>query len=139
MKVFLATHGRMASGMKSSLDILLGNTDAMTVYDAYVPDAKGTLEENLTEFYNSLPEDEVKLLFCDVYGGSVCQQMTIFAGGKKNTYVIAGVTLGLLMEVMAGVDDAFDLAKLDATIEASREMTMRVIIDSEEKDQGDFF
>ena len=36
-KIFLATHGRMASGMKSSIDLLMGSSEALTVFDAYLP------------------------------------------------------------------------------------------------------
>ncbi len=137
MKVFLATHGRMASGMKTSLDILLGDTEALTAHDCYVPDEEGTLQEHMQKFYDDTPEDEVKLLISDVYGGSVCQQMTIFAAGKKNTYVITGINLGLLMQIMSTVDEEFDLEQLDAAIEESRETTMRITIDADTKNDND--
>ena len=29
-KIFLATHGRMASGMKSSIDLLMGSSEAVS-------------------------------------------------------------------------------------------------------------
>ena len=45
VKFLLASHGKMASGMKMSLNILLGNSDNVTVYDAYVDDS------NITEVF----------------------------------------------------------------------------------------
>lgn len=35
-KFFLSSHGHLASGLASSLDILLGGHDKVTVFDAYV-------------------------------------------------------------------------------------------------------
>ena len=36
VKFFLSSHGHLASGIKSSINILLGNSDRLTVFDAYV-------------------------------------------------------------------------------------------------------
>lgn len=35
-KFFLSSHGRLASGIGSSLDILLGGHDRLTCFDSYI-------------------------------------------------------------------------------------------------------
>lgn len=61
VKFFLSTHGHMASGLKSSIDILLGDSSCMTVFDAYVDEK--SLEDELNAFYGTVePEDQVILL-----------------------------------------------------------------------------
>lgn len=138
MKIFLSTHGRMASGMKTSLEILLGNADCVTVYDAYVPDAEGTVTEQAEAFLAAVPEEEMKLLISDIYGGSVNQQLVQFLD-RKNTYVISGANLGLLLSLAASAsDETLTIQDVDRMVEESREMTKRVSMEFEVK-QDDFF
>ena len=76
VKFFLSSHGHLASGIKSSIDILLGNSDRLTVFDAYVDEK--SLEEELNAFYQGVgPEDQV-ILMSDMYGGSVNSIMYTF-------------------------------------------------------------
>ena len=49
-KIFLATHGRMASGMKSSIDLLMGSSEALTVFDAYLPGVTVSVGEQAAQF-----------------------------------------------------------------------------------------
>ena len=58
LKIFLASHGRFASGIESSCGILLGGSDNMTVFDAYID--QSTVQEHLDAFFTSVSsEDEV--------------------------------------------------------------------------------
>ena len=35
-KYFISSHGKLASGFKSSIDVLLGQSNNVTVFDAYL-------------------------------------------------------------------------------------------------------
>ena len=48
-KFFLSSHGHLASGLASSLDILLGGHDRVTVFDAYVDEK--SLNDALDAFF----------------------------------------------------------------------------------------
>jgi mannose/fructose-specific phosphotransferase system component IIA len=138
MKIFLSTHGKMASGMKTSLEILLGKADCVTVYDAYLPGDTTTVAEHIEAFLEKTSEDEMKLLISDIYGGSVNQQMVQFLD-RKNTYVISGVNLGLLLSLAASAtDDTLTIQDVDHMVEESREMTKRVTMEFE-VNQDEFF
>lgn len=54
LKIFLSSHGHFASGLKSSLDILIGNSDVVTVFDAYIDEK--TVQEQLELFYEKTKE-----------------------------------------------------------------------------------
>ena len=72
LKIFLSSHGSMASGMQSSLKILMGECENLTVFDAYLDES--CVQDHLDAFYETVgPEDEV-LLCSDLYGGSVNPQ-----------------------------------------------------------------
>ena len=62
----------MASGIKSSLDVLLGKSEDVTVIDAYLD--QQSFEDRLDEYFRSLPEDEQVVMLSDIYGGSVNQR-----------------------------------------------------------------
>ena len=75
-KLLIATHGYLADGVKSSINILCGEKSEVTYLNAYVED--GDIKENIKDFFNEYkPEDEV-ILFTDLYGGSVIQIFAVY-------------------------------------------------------------
>ena len=68
-KFFLSSHGHLASGLASSLDILLGGHDRVTVFDAYVDEK--SLNDALDAFFQTVGEKDQVILLSDMYGGSV--------------------------------------------------------------------
>lgn len=122
LKIFLASHGRFASGLQSSCGILLGACDNLTVFDAYVD--QSTVQEHLDAFYAAVePEDEV-LLCSDMYGGSVNQVMFTYLD-RPNTRLVAGVNMSFMMTVL-GEDAPLSDQALDEIIQDARECLRRV-------------
>lgn len=98
IKFFISSHGHFASGLKSSVDILLGGSDNVTVFDAYVN--KDSVKDHVDAFYNTVkPEDKVFLL-SDIYGGSVNQALYLYKD-RPNTTLIAGVNLALVLSLVS--------------------------------------
>ena len=118
MKIFLSTHRHMASGMRSSLEILTGRIASITVFDAHLPESEGTVEQHIEEFLQNCRKDETKLLISDIYGGSVNQSMMKYAE-RTHTYVIAGINLALLLD-LAVTDADYSKEQLQAKIEEAR-------------------
>lgn len=136
-KIFLSTHGRMASGMRSSVEILTGSSEAMEIYDAYVDDAEMSLQEAVENFLRTAEEEETKLLISDMYGGSVNQVLVQYAS-VKNVYVITGITLSLLLELLVRCNENFTKQELEAMIAEAREMTRLVELEQRQEEE-DFF
>ncbi len=100
LKVFLASHGHLASGMKSSVDLLLGASAGLRVYDAYLNGQDDhNLEDVLKAYISELSDDDTLVLCSDLYGGSVNQQMALFLQ-RPHTYLVAGVNLGFILELV---------------------------------------
>lgn len=96
-KYLIASHGQFSSGIKSSLDMIVGNSD-VHVINAYEHGNK-SIEEDLTHMLTKiLPGDEL-IIFTDLMGGSVTNQVVRFMPGK-NVHIVAGVNLPLLLEVL---------------------------------------
>lgn len=100
LKVFLASHAHLASGILSSLRLFSNPRGRLVVHDAYVDGEDVPLREHLDEFYNGLDVDDDVLLLSDLYGGSVNAVMAEYLG-KPRTRLVAGVNLAFVLEVMS--------------------------------------
>lgn len=67
-KVLIATHGKMASGMSRTIQLLVGNMAEITTIDAYVePD--DDIETQMSQFFEQAGEE--KFLYSRTYKGEV--------------------------------------------------------------------
>ena len=134
-KFFLSSHGRLASGLKSSIDILLGGCNRLTVFDAYVDE--NSLEEKLEQFYKNIsPEDQV-ILLSDMYGGSVNSIMYTFLN-RPNTTLITGVNLALVIGLVIN-DGPLSRTMLEETVRQSRDTLKIVDLENTEMEEEDLF
>ncbi len=97
-KFLIATHGTFAAGVKSSLDIIIGTVEHVFLIQAYVDD-KVSVETQIKEVTNLLNDNDELVVFTDLLGGSVTNQMLQHAL-KPNVHVISGFNLPLLIEVL---------------------------------------
>ena len=60
LKIFLSSHGTLASGIKKSVEILVGESDKLVTFDAYVNDE--LLKDAIDAFFKETNEDDDKVL-----------------------------------------------------------------------------
>ena len=132
LKLFISSHGHFASGIKSSVEILMGPNARITVFDAYID--QDSVQEHLDAFYESVEEDDQVLLLSDLYGGSVNQVMYTYLE-KPNTRLVAGVNLALVLEL--AVKEEISDEELEQLVEQSRTMLRIVELDKSETKQED--
>lgn len=134
-KFFIASHGRLASGMKSSLEILLGSAENVTVLDAYLDQTR--VEDAIEAFFAACSSDDQKFLLSDLYGGSVNQVLFRYSD-QADTYLIAGVNLAVVLELVAG-ETHLNEDEIQAILQESRNALCLVKHDHAEIVQEDFF
>lgn len=122
LKIFLSSHGSMASGVKSSLGILMGDCSNLTVFDAYLDGT--SVQEHLDAFYQTVGSEDEVLLCSDLYGGSVNQAMFTYLD-HPNTRLVAGVNMSFMMNVLSEEEGVSD-ERLNEIIEESREYLCQV-------------
>ena len=99
MRNFLiATHGAFAQGIKSSLDIILGPMENVFIIQAYLEENK-TIEEELDKVLASSGDMDEWVIFSDLLGGSITNQVLRHGLGKK-AHIITGFNLPLLIEIL---------------------------------------
>ena len=102
-KFLIATHGQFARGIRSSLEIIIGQTDNLFLIEAYVEGNKG-IEPEMEAILENIGEDDELIVFTDLLGGSITNQV-LRSTQNRNVHVISGFNLALLIEVlMAGTD-----------------------------------
>jgi mannose/fructose/sorbose-specific phosphotransferase system IIA component len=135
MRKFLITaHGRFASGIKSSLDIIIGENENVSVIDAYV-DGNKSIESELHEVVKNLrPEDEL-VIFSDLMGGSVTNQALRIAL-RENVHIVSGMNLPLLIDMIMAEADTPVSTIIENSIRVAREQVVYVnkLINKENSD-----
>ena len=115
----LATHGNFAKGIKSSLDIIYGETDNVFCICAYM-DEEVQLKSQIEETMSKLnPEKEV-IFITDIFGGSVNNELLSYVS-SNSIHLIAGLNLPLLIELISSSDYIEDTELLiNNAIESSK-------------------
>lgn len=135
LKIFLSSHGKFASGVQSTLAILMGENDKLTVFDAYIDESN--VQDHLEAFFATIqPEDQV-LLLSDLYGGSVNTAMCQYLD-RANTMLVAGVNVAFVLQVM--MEEELDQSRLQEIIDEARNGLQQVVLEkTEEYSEEDFF
>lgn len=97
MKYICASHGNMASGVKSTVEMFLGKQDDVYAIDAYV-EKRDFIQEFLC-ILESFDSGEEVVVFTDVFSGSVNQMISNYLE-TYNIKVLAGFNLPLIMEII---------------------------------------
>lgn len=120
-QILIATHGKMASGIKYTAELIVGQTAEITTIDAYVtPD--DNVEEKLSKYFKEHDGERI-IVFTDLMGGSVNQKMMGYAK-QDNVTLITGTNLPVLMQVMLADDDVTEEEIQDYIEDAREELQM---------------
>ncbi|MCR9037278.1 PTS sugar transporter subunit IIA [Tractidigestivibacter montrealensis] len=93
-KLLIATHGYLANGFRSSIEILTGTSAGIDTINAYTEEGGEDYTKSIAEFLESVgPEDEGVIL-TDIVGGSVNQKvMQTLRTSRPNIFLISGTNL----------------------------------------------
>ena len=116
-QILIATHGKMASGIRYTLELVVGKMDVITTIDAYV-NPEDDVEKMLEEYF-SVHEEERIIAFTDLRGGSVNQKLMQYAA-RLGVTLITGMNLPVLLQVALAGEDVTD-EDIDGYVRAARE------------------
>ena len=139
-KILIASHGHLASGIRSSIEILTGMSNLVEAVDCYVDDSDFTPQ--IEAFIDSVGPDDDAVIFTDIYGGSVFQKVVLMEPEKHGIVHVTGMNLGLVIETLISAEPV-TADSVNQSIEMARQ-TMQVVeppnkaSDDGESD-GDFF
>ena len=123
MKVLIATHGMMASGVVNTLSLFTDCND-IRYLNAYVDESDYT--QQIVDFINQIDETETAIIFTDSIGGSVNQKV-VAMNHRKNVKIITGFNLALILEII--MSDATQDEQIEVIIEQAREQMKLIKLD----------
>ena len=128
-KFMVASHARLATGYQSTIDLFAGSDHQITYVSAYVDEVD--LDQEVTNFISSISDDDQAVIFTDLFGGSVNQKFVIAAQNKTNMFVVAGMNLPVILEIILSPDN-FDRDVIDSLIANGRTAMQQVYLIDEE-------
>ena len=106
-KLLIATHSVFADGIKNAMELVTGEQNSVSTLCAYTNDMT-EVETPIKEIIDALCDDEELIVTTDIFGGSVNNEFMKYIG-RKNFYLVSGVSLPLLIEMVT--DSEPDIAK----------------------------
>jgi fructoselysine and glucoselysine-specific PTS system IIA component len=97
-KFLIATHGTLAAGIKSSLNIIIGAVEHLFLIQAYV-DENTSVETEIKQVLEQIDAQDELVVFTDILGGSITNQI-LQHSLKSNVYIISGFNLPLIIDIM---------------------------------------
>nr|WP_156231850.1 PTS mannose transporter subunit IIA [Enterococcus gallinarum] len=94
--IILASHGRFASGILHSLELICGKKQSVIAIDCYVQEAFD-LTATIDTLMETYKQHEM-IVITDIFGGSVNNEFLRYIQ-QPNFYLIAGLNLPLLIEL----------------------------------------
>lgn len=104
MKRFIiASHGNFAAGILDSVELIMGKQENFEPLCAY-RDGDNDIKDRVKQLIESkAPEDEL-IIITDVFKGSVNNEFMNYID-RKNVYLVAGMNLALLLELVVNQDE----------------------------------
>lgn len=101
IEIVLIGHGKIGSGVLSSLKLIYGDAQNVTSIDTYVEK-----DFNLVDTAHNLIEKNKSnelIVVTDLFGGSVNNEFLKYTSGS-NVYLITGMNLALVLDLVSKVD-----------------------------------
>ncbi len=136
-KLLIATHGHLASGIKSSIQILTGLQDQVVALDAYVDDSD--YRQGIEEFIDQA-HGQPCVILTDIVGGSVAQNALLQSKDQANVSVLCGVNLPLVLSLLLNTDPITPELLKKLIEESKPQLLAKDCLDiKEEEPEEDFF
>ncbi|KAA9001262.1 PTS N-acetylglucosamine transporter subunit IIBC [Affinibrenneria salicis] len=120
-KIIIASHHRLAQGLKDTLNYVVPNAADIIAIAAYVTNTP--IDEEIQASLHDVTDQDEVIVFTDILGGSVNQAFAKFVN-HPHFHVITGTNLPVIMSIMLEIDDGYTSADVikDAVNNAKEEL-----------------
>jgi fructoselysine and glucoselysine-specific PTS system IIA component len=101
-KFIIATHGRFAEGILSSLNMILGQIDGIETMNAF-EDEGFDIAAAVEACIKNIGENDELIVLTDMFGGSVNNEFMRYIG-RQNYHLVTGINLPMLLELFSNKD-----------------------------------
>jgi fructoselysine and glucoselysine-specific PTS system IIA component len=133
-KFLIAAHGSLPAGIKSSLEMIMGSLENIFFLEAYTGENK-SIKEELDVVLQQIDQNDELIIFTDLLGGSVTNQMIQYAL-KENIFIVSGFNLALLLDILLADPESSSNELIENGIMNAREQIVFVskLINSKSND-----
>lgn len=117
-KLLIATHSVFADGIKNAMELVTGEQNSVSTLCAYTNDMT-EVETPIKEIIDALCDDEELIVTTDIFGGSVNNEFMKYLS-KSNIYLIAGVNLPLLFELIMNLESENTIQMIETAVKNAR-------------------
>lgn len=103
IQFIVATHGKFAEGIKTSIELIIGNIDNLEILNCYMTQNFNLKEE--VEFILKKYLKEELVVLTDIFGGSVNNEFLENISNYKNLNIVSGVNLPLILTLIEKQND----------------------------------
>lgn len=138
MKIILVSHGKLAKGMKDTVEMIAGQQENLEAYEAYENGTSdGSFINDLKNSLASSKNDDV-IVVTDVLGGSVNNEATQLLKDHPNLTILTGMNLPLIITLVTTVNSGISDEKVSEAIDEGKKGVLSVNkLMTEEDDEGD--
>ncbi|SKA79032.1 PTS system, mannose-specific IIA component/PTS system, fructoselysine and glucoselysine-specific IIA component [Clostridium sp. USBA 49] len=97
-QVILASHGKLAQGMKDTLNMIVGNLETVQAFSSYRDEEKNIKESIEKAIKNNYGKNDIYIL-TDILGGSVNNDVMSLLKDYPKLHIIAGMNLPLVISI----------------------------------------
>ncbi len=98
MKILLVTHGDFAKGIKSSIDVIVGDSEGIDTICVQSDTSNEDVQTLIKSYISSIQEEKI-LVISDIPAGSTTSNTLPIVYHNENVMMLTGLNLGLLLEV----------------------------------------
>lgn len=117
-KLLIATHSVFADGIKNAMELVTGEQNSVSTLCAYTNDMT-EVDTPIKEIIDALCDDEELIVTTDIFGGSVNNEFMKYLS-KSNIYLIAGVNLPLLFELIMNLESENTVQMIETAVKNAR-------------------
>lgn len=123
-KYLFASHGLFASGTESFLNIMCGKHSGIYTLTAFLDEK--SIGHLVREKIKEIGDFEQLIIFCDLYGGSVAQEVyKQTVNDSRNIHIIAGYNLALVIDILAR-DSILSKKEIEEIINQNKQATVYI-------------
>lgn len=110
IQFIVATHGKFAEGIKTSIELIIGNIDNLEILNCYITQ-NFNLKEEVEFVLKKYPKEEL-IVLTDIFGGSVNNEFLENISNYKNLNIVSGVNLPLILTLIEKQNDYDNIKEL---------------------------
>lgn len=123
-KIIIASHHKMATGIKDTLNYITGERNNVSALSAYLTNTP--IQEEIEALLKGVDQEDEVVVFTDLLGGSVNQSFAKYTA-RPHFHVITGINLPIVLTIALKPDDTYLTAEqIRSSLDEAKEQLIYV-------------